>query len=324
MLKKLKLRQKLILLTAGLILIGVLFFAGASYLQSTQALRKQINQNMTAKFEDLYEKVESFLKAREAILLGEATFARNNLGNQKVLRHLTEQYDYLKSEYSIVDIYAGYPDGTQQSGSRRKIMDIDWKSYQRSWYIEAEKNPDKINYTEVYADVHTGSPVVTLSKFIQKGEEKAVMAIDISLLQLGRLLNGEKLGEMGYAFILYKDGRFLVHPQYSFSSRVEQADTIFNINQGEVKELGMNLLNNEMEMFRAAYQGREKMYLAKHIGHTDFYLVAGMDQQEFRRQMNLILVYNLFLAAIAVLGFGLIVYVTVFFRKDTGLGGKER
>ena len=78
----------------------------------------------------------------------------------------------------------------------------------------------------------------------------------------------------------------------------------------------MNLLGNEMEMFGAAYQGREKIYLAKRIGQTDFYLVAGMDQQEFRKQMNLILVYNLFLAAIAILSFGLIVYVTLFFRRD--------
>ena len=316
MLKTLKLKQKLILLAASLILIGALCFAGVSYLESTQALRKQVDQNITTKFEYLYEKVNNFLQAREGVLLAEAAFAQNNLGDQKVLQRLVGQYDYLKEEYKIVDIYVGFPDGTQQSGSRRQIMDTDWKANERSWYVLAERNPDQINYTEVYADVHTGSPVVTLAKFIQKGEEKAVIAIDISLLQLGQLLDGEKLGEMGYPFILYKDGRFLVHPQYSFHFTIDRADTIFNVNQGEVKELGMNLLGNEMEMFGAAYQGREKIYLAKRIGQTDFYLVAGMDQQEFRKQMNLILVYNLFLAAIAILSFGLIVYVTLFFRRD--------
>ena len=316
MLNQLKGKQKLILLAAGLLLIGALCFAGASYLQSARALRKQINQNMTVKFEYLYEKVKSFLEAREAILLAEATFAQNHLGDQQVLSRLEEQYDYLKKEYKIADIYIGYPDGTLQNGSRRKIIDAGWKSYERSWYIAAEENPDRINYTEVYADVHTGSPVVTLSKLIQKDGKKAVIGIDISLLRLGQLLDGEKLGEMGYPFILYKDGRFLVHPQYRFNSSIEQADTIFNVNQGEVKELGMNLLNNEMEMFQAAYQGREKMYLAKRIGQTDFYLAAGMDQQEFRRQMTLILASNLFLAVIAVFSFGLILYGTVFWRKE--------
>lgn len=318
MLKKLKLKQKLILLAAGFGLIGVLFFTGTSYLRSTQELREQINQTMTSKFESLYAKVESFLKTREAILMKESALIRHNLDDeQAVLKYLAEHYEYLKKEYYIVDIYAGYPDGTQKSGSRRKILDADWKAYERDWYINAEKNPDRIYYTEAYPDVHTGSPIVTLSKFVQKGKKKAVVAIDISLLHLGQIINEERMEEMGYPFLLYKDGRFLVHPQYSFGFRLEQADTIFNVNHGEVKELGMNLLNNEMEMFRAAYQGREKIYLAKNFDNTDFYLVIGMDQQEFRKQMNFILTYNLLLSAIAIVGFGVLVYGIVFFRKET-------
>ena len=99
MLKKLKLKQKLILLVAGFGLIGVLFFTGTSYLRSTQELREQINQTMTSKFESLYAKVESFLKTREAILMKESALIRHNLDDeQAVLKYLAEHYEYLKKE----------------------------------------------------------------------------------------------------------------------------------------------------------------------------------------------------------------------------------
>ncbi len=312
---KLNLNQKLIILAATAVFCVAVFLVVTSYLESAEALRKEVNNNLTTKMEYLHGKVENFLNSREAILLTEAAFVENSLDDQRISRRLEAQYSYLKDEYSIMDIYIGYPDGTLQSGSRRKILDIDWRANERNWYVEAEKNPEKINYTEVYADVHTGSPVMTLSKWLENGECKAVIALDISLLQLVKLLEGEKLGEMGYPFILHKDGRFLIHPQYRFSSNADRADTIFNINQGEVRELGTNLLNNEMEMFLAAYRGREKMYLAKRITDTDFYLVVGMDQQEFRKQMNIILLYNVLIIAIAVLSFGLIVYI-VFFHNS--------
>ena len=325
MTKKMDAYQKIIIFVSSVILAGAILMSVSSYLEASQTLRQEINQRATAKVEYLNEKVGGFFEKQEILLKAEAAFAEQHLSTnakgEEIIERLERQKDYFQKDFRILDIYIGYPDGSIESGSGWENKDKNWKSNERVWYVEAEKRKGEIAYSNVYLDSHTDMPVVTMSKWMENGDQKAVIAIDISLGQLIHLLENEKLGENGYPFILDKEGRFIVHPQYSFHNDIKTADTIFNISSGNLKELGSNLLNNEMEMFRAAYQGNQKVYLSKKLGNTDFYLIAGMDQKEMRIQLNMILMYNVFISAIAIFGF--ILVLLLLYKRDQNMKFKD-
>ena len=82
----------------------------------------------------------------------------------------------------------------------------------RPWYTVAGHN-NQVNCSEVYVDVNTGNPVVTLSKaVIYQNEFKGVMAIDIDLQAVAQYVSTYKIGETGKAVWLNqkaKSGREL-------------------------------------------------------------------------------------------------------------------
>lgn len=310
--KLIRQKRKIIFALTSIALCLVLVYSFYSYLVDAEKLRKEVNQNTNNKIRFIQERVEAFFERREILLTSEAAIAESDLGTNEehnILERLELQYNYLKKEYGIVDIYIGYADGVTESGSDEKAnsQSQTWKSYDRPWYIRAVEAPNRIIYTDVYKDIHNGDSMITMAKLLNKNDKKAVLAIDISILQLMKLLENETFGEKGYAFVINQEGRFIIHPEYGMHQQeYEESNTIYSVQDGSLKELGANLINNEMEMFKAAYQGNEKSYLSKKIGNTDFFLVVGIDQREMRTQLNLILMYNVFISIIAVLSYILI------------------
>lgn len=297
-----------------IVTIIAIIFSGLtifSYFQSAKLLREEINHKTKTKIEFFQERVQTFFEKREWILTSEALFVIEALSQREfdsdISKHLKNQYSYLNQEYGIVDLYVGYPDGRLDSGLHINLPKTDWKAYERPWFIKSMQEKDKIVYTNVYRDIHTGTLVLTMSKYITDGEKEAVIAIDLGLMKLVKLLETEKFGEGGYAFIIDKNGKFIIHPQFSFEEESEKENTIYNIADGEFTKTGTTLLNNQMELILAAYQGTEKAYMSKQIGNTEFYLITGLIQKEMRTQLNVIFVYNILILSIVLLGYVLFI-----------------
>lgn len=317
---KLGLKGKMLLVINSLLIISFMAVAAVGYVQIKNNSTKQFDTQLVIKTDYMREKVNSFFSQRRVILQDEAGYVEDILGEasgsdigiqntrQDVKARLESVLSPLKDGYGIIDIYVGYPDDSVDCGSGWVPDDPAWKATKRPWYTAAMASQGKLVYTDIYIDSDTKKPVVTLSVSLGKDGKNAhgVLAVDIGLAQLAELFSKEKVGDTGYPFVLDKDGRFIIHPQYAYNEDITKADTIFNISGGSLKDAGKSLLSGSSEFTEGKYNGVDKMYYSEYMPDLGFYLVSTLTMDEFTRD------FNGLTAMIAVIMIGSLLFFIIF------------
>lgn len=87
-----------------------------------------------------------------------------------------------------------------------------WDARARPWYIDA-KVKNKIVTTAPYIDSATGEVIVSVATPIKaNGRFQGALFYDVSLEELAGLVTGTSLDNIGFLFILSKDGVVIAHP----------------------------------------------------------------------------------------------------------------
>lgn len=317
---KLGLRGKMISVIISLLILSFAVVALASYVEVKNIITKQSNAQLSIKTDYMREKVTSFFSKRQiilenetkyvAIILEKTTDSTNAsiLEKQNIKTQLMSLGTSLKNEYGIIDIYVGYPDGSIDCGSGWVPENPNWKVTDRSWYRAAVEAKGKMVYTDVYIDVNTKKPVVTLSQAIKKNSEGeyGVVAIDIGLSQLAELFSQEKIGETGYPYLVNKDGRFLIHPKHNFNEDISKADTIFNVSEGSLKEIGKKMLSENSGIIKGKLNGETKVYYSQPVKGTNFYIVSSLTEEEFTKNLDRLIM------SISIILIGSILFFSLF------------
>ncbi|HEX9062732.1 MAG TPA: methyl-accepting chemotaxis protein [Clostridia bacterium] len=323
---KLGLKGKMLFVIISLLIACFTAVALTGFLEVGNCIEKQSKTQLIVKTDYMREKMNNFFSQRQMILKNETSYISDSLesaynDNEKfklervnIKSNLKKMLERLKSEYGIIDIYAGYPDGSVDCGSGWVPDDPGWKAVDRPWYKAAAVAGGKIVYTDVYIDSDTKKPVVTLSQAIKKGNtnEYVVVGADIGLSQLADLFSKEKIGSNGYPFLLDKDGRFLIHPKYQFNEDVAKADTISNVSGGSLRKISSEILSGNSVMVEGTYDGVDKLYYSEMMKDTNFYLVSSLSKKDFTGDLNK-LIFEIFLILI-----GTIIFFTIFIFAFVG------
>ncbi|HHV65748.1 MAG TPA: methyl-accepting chemotaxis protein [Peptococcaceae bacterium] len=296
---KLGLRGRLVAYIVGLFVLSFGAVVLTGYIQATDIINDLSETQLATKTDYMQEKMQNFFSQRETLLENEAEYLAGILANSlsgtdraniraSFQEYLVTRTSHYKEQYGISDLYVGYQDGSIDSGSGWVPEDPNWKATERPWYIAAVQNPGEFVYTDVYIDAETKKPVVTLSLAIRINQqsEYAVVGLDIGLAQLAEFFLQERIGETGYSFVLDQDGRFLIHPEFSFNEDLAKADTIFNVSGGSLREIGQSLLGNTSQSVRGVFKGQTKVYFAKKMPAQNFYLVSTVTLNEFTKDLN--------------------------------------
>lgn len=288
---KLGLRGKLLLIIITLLMLSFAVVGIGGYQGARSIIIKQSDTQLITKTDYMKEKMKSFFSERRIVLETETKYVDEILNNQVIQNHMKSILPSLKEQYGILDIYVGYPDGSISCGSGWIPDDTAWKANDRTWYKDAVAAKGKLVYTDVYTDSETKKPVVTLSQMVIKdGKEYAVVGLDIGLAQLSDLFSKEKIGETGYPFVLDRDGRFLIHPKYGFNEDLSKADTIHNISDGSLKEIGSKLLTKNSGILKGEFNGEMKVYYSEFMEDTGFYLVSTLTEKDFLKDLNKLII----------------------------------
>lgn len=295
---KFGLKSKMLLVIISLLIVSFAAVTIGGYIFVRNIVVGQLESQLITKTDYMSEKMKDFLAQRSTLLESETkhlTPIIENGAEQRgdVKNYLLSQSAPLKEKYGIADIYVGYPDGSIESGSGWVPEDSGWKANERPWYKAAVEAEGNVAYSQVYIDSETKKSVVTVSKLIPKngGGQYAVVGLDINLAQLAEIFSKEKIGDTGYPFVLDKDGRFIIHPKYVYSEDLSKADTIANISEGTLAEIGKKLLTDNSGVIKGDFLGQRKIYFSEHLPGTDFYLVTTLTENEFTRELDKLIVY---------------------------------
>ena len=315
--KRIGLKSKMLIIITTLLLVAFGTITVSSYMDATKVVTKQIDNQLITKTDYIKEKMLRFFQNREVLLESEANYIADIIklqDQQTVLQnYLINQLGSFGEEYGIIDIYIGYPDGTVDCGSKWIPDDPAWKATDRSWYKEAVKTNGGTAYTDIYIDADTKKPVVTIAKAVLTSDQSiaGVLAIDMGLSQLSDIVSAETIGASSYPFVLDQDGRFLIHPVYDFNEDMNAADTIFNISDGTLKEVGEKLISGKSEILSGYFGGVKKVYYAEKLEGTNFHLITTVTYQEFMKELNDMLLHIGIITAVAIILFIVILYLFI-------------
>lgn len=108
---------------------------------------------------------------------------------------------------------------------------------EREWYINAQKNPDKVYISDPYVDLQSGGICITLSKATYKnGKVVGVVGMDMYINDLVSLIEQSYSGNR-YVFLTTEDGTILVHPNKDYTPQGEDSTTVKDANHGRYEKV---------------------------------------------------------------------------------------
>ncbi|MDV9033043.1 methyl-accepting chemotaxis protein [Pseudomonas sp. RAC1] len=203
MVKNLSFSQKILAAASLVVITAFLTFTLYNDHLQKDSLSKSIDTNLRDMSTLIASNIENWLSGR--ILLIEASAeslaaaqtaedVRRDLG----LRALRSAFDFT---------YYGKPSGDFTIDPER-IMATGYDPRARPWYKLA-MSEHRTALTEPYVDSNTGELVLTIVATVA---DQGVVGGDLSLEALVKIINSLDFGGIGYAFLVSKDGRVLVHP----------------------------------------------------------------------------------------------------------------
>jgi len=233
--------------------------------------------------------VENYMKAFEL----STDIAANNANVRSILDNPDEAYEtflnnaiegiYKQANNNQVDIaylYIGYENGETYTYPSWDTSDYDPRT--RGWYKEAMDEPNKVNWSAPYIDIDNGKLVMTVTKVVKNmaGNPIGVVAADINLDSLQKMMNSYSLGETGYIMAVDQNGYVLNHPE---DEGKENSDTFTYVgNKTEEKTIIAYVEKNTQEAEIADYtsDGQEKTVIMTKVPGSNITLVGSFNKAD--------------------------------------------
>lgn len=248
--KKLKkLKSKIFTLMIIVILIPVLILYFSLYILYS----KEIKENFISEGDNLSLSVsnninhkimgvEKTLKALDTYITNEtAKKSIKDLKDNDILSSI-----FISSENEVVI----YPEAD---------ISNDMNLQKRDWYINSINNPKDVHISEVYVDIVTKNPVVTVSKAVSKDEKvTGVIAVDLNLTSISEEVSKITFTNGGGAVLLDSNFTVISHRDKSLIGKTYDKIKVAGLVAGN-EETGLNKYSVEDEKFTTYYGDIEKL-----------------------------------------------------------------
>ena len=129
--------------------------------------------------------------------------------------------------------YLSYPSSARSNGYDPRTRD---------WYILATENPDQPIYSDVYISSNGSKDIISLSALKDSnGAVKGVIAVNVNLDELTKMIGTIKIGENGYIVLVDKNGTILANPK-------DESLISKNIEELNISKLDINNINTSLEV----------------------------------------------------------------------------
>ncbi|MBB5323881.1 methyl-accepting chemotaxis protein [Anoxybacillus tepidamans] len=211
------LQTKLIVLMALLMIVALSVTQVVGVVETKQMIRKDVSSRGHALAEQLVGDIQSSFESEEDSLMqfSQSPMVLQMLKDQKTWPAVDGEFQtFLKIHNNTQLIYIGTSDKKMYTTPKIDLP-ADYDPTSRPWYKKATQLPDEVVWTDPYVDAITGQYIVTLAKAIKNGAQVVgVIAIDLSLDTVTKIVNDMDVGYRGYPVLFDQTGMAIVHPQY--------------------------------------------------------------------------------------------------------------
>jgi methyl-accepting chemotaxis protein len=206
----LTIKNRLIISFAIILLIPSIIIGWTSYKTSTDNIDEQITMSAAETTKLLNANLDAFIKPQISNInyLAEGITAESYKGG-----NLTLQEGILSPFFSkhpeIATIFFGSKEGLFINAPEKK-MPADFDPRKRPWYQAAMGQMGKVAITSPYISKTTGDFVVGIAKVVKDGS--GVIAAEVRIKTIENVTKQVHIGKEGYAFIIDKDRKVVVHP----------------------------------------------------------------------------------------------------------------
>ncbi|RFU65202.1 methyl-accepting chemotaxis protein [Peribacillus glennii] len=206
----LTIKTKLFISFLIMLLIPCLTIGWISFKTAKEKVQEQITMSAAETTKLLNSNLDRFIEPeiKSIDFLSETIHSDDYKGaNSKAQLHT--MIPFVSTHQEISTMFVGGKDGRFINAPAKKMPE-GYDARQRPWYQEAMKQQGEVIVSTPYVSKTTGDFVVSVSKALKDGS--GVIGAEIKLKTVEAFTNQVKVGKEGYAFILDKDRKVVVHP----------------------------------------------------------------------------------------------------------------
>lgn len=292
-----KLKSKLVIFSVLICIISILSILTIDYVIAIKNLEVEVDKNIQMEARSIAKDSDKWVvvqkKALEEVLQG---VVYNNYYTFDLL------HNYLVGKNGINsgnEYYIAFPDKSLVAGSGW----IPGSSYDptiKDWYIGARAT-DGVYMSDPYLDSDTGNMVITISKaFKTLDGGNGVMASDITIDYLVKLISNVDLGEGAYAFLLDQEGNVITHENTEFNPREDKITNIKDLLDGKLH----NLMSENLKIRDKRLQDFDKedrMFFFENVPGSDWTVGVGFPSNRIMKTINNVIRYTIIATIIVII-----------------------
>lgn len=220
---------------------------------------EQIKQSIVRKSDEIANVITAELAQRGQLISSAAIYVQVEQEHEKILLLLQRK---LTSSDTFTSIYFGTPDNKMINASGwTPPSEFDLRT--RPWYMRAIANNGLI-FTETFLNASRDKYIITMAEAVYVDNQLlGVVAGDIPISKVIAFLDGQKISENGYSFLVDGKGNILAYSEENTNL----------LNPKNIEDVSPNLALKLKE----EYQGYAQLEIEGEIGYTSFDRVDGTD-----------------------------------------------
>ena len=285
--KNIKIKTKLLVFLAILIVLPSAVIGISSFISAKNKLQQTMiesaSENVTLINNNVTETISNHFKLIDML---SKSIKKSNYNETNLPTLLNNFKNVIDSHNEVGLAYIGTEDG--------KIFDYphvdfpaNYDPRTRDWYKQAEAHKGEIIITSPYEDYVSKSIIVTIAKVLPDGS--GVVAMDITLDNLKKMVLNVKIGKTGYPALLDENYKSVIHPTIKPGNPLP-------------KDITSNL-KDDNGIFSYTFNNSAKELVYETNKLTGWKIVGTIQQQEFTDEsMPILMTTGIIVAIFLVLG----------------------
>jgi signal transduction histidine kinase len=296
------LKKKIMIPIVVLFVIGTLMLSFFAYYKSKDIIINYVELLAQNKAEKLVTKVEyKIAKWKSVVNMFASLDIAKNMDHEAFKEYVSNNRKLYNKEYEFIAIIDKEGNYLSIDGDKGNISD-------RDYYHEVMNSGDTV-ISKPLISKDTGNYVIVVSAPIKddNGEIIGLVGIDVNLSVITDIINEEKIGNGGYAYMLNKEGTVVAHPDKEYIYKFN----LLNEKNKDVVDLGKKMINGESGIQYYEHKGIEKIASYMPIESTEWSIAMSANYDEETK--SIVMLRNFML----LMGSGILALILILLNYGT-------